>query len=63
MTLLADAAPQGTGLAIVGIILLVLVLAVLAAVILPIRWFLRRRRRAYTPADPGESPSFDGGHA
>lgn len=46
MTLLADAAPTGTGLAIVGIILLVLALTFVALVVFTVRWFLRRRGRA-----------------
>jgi hypothetical protein len=51
MPVLADAAPTGTGLAIVGVILLVFVAVSLAALILVIRFFVRRARRNNPPDD------------
>lgn len=42
---LADAAPTGTGLAIVGVILLALFLVFVAIVVLTIRYFVRRSRQ------------------
>ena len=43
--LLADAAPTGAGLAIVGVILLALFAVFVALVFLLVRWVVRRRRR------------------
>ncbi|HEX8004097.1 MAG TPA: hypothetical protein VF519_15520 [Mycobacteriales bacterium] len=42
---LADAAPTGAGLAIVGVILLAFVAIVIAAVFFSVRFLLRRGRR------------------
>ena len=47
--LLADAAPTGAGLAIVGIILLALVLVVLALFVLAVRFVMRTVRRRNAP--------------
>jgi hypothetical protein len=43
LTILAEGAPTGAGLAIVGVILLAIVLAFLTVVGLLVRWSLRRR--------------------
>lgn len=54
-TLLADAAPTGAGLAIVGLILLAFLALVLAVVILVARFIVRRVRGRKPPnvsADP-----------
>ncbi|HEX2040027.1 MAG TPA: hypothetical protein VHF47_09895 [Acidimicrobiales bacterium] len=57
--LLADAAPTGTGLAIVGVILLaflVIALAIVVFVIVKVRRFFLRRNRPVTEGGVGTGP-------
>jgi hypothetical protein len=54
--LLADAGPNGSGLAIIGVIFLVFILVCLGAVILVIRFILRRRHRLGPPPAPPKAP-------
>lgn len=50
MNLLADAAPDGTGLAIVGAILVAFLLVCLAVVVLLARFVMRALRKRREPA-------------
>ncbi|MDQ1438193.1 MAG: hypothetical protein QOK43_1822 [Acidimicrobiaceae bacterium] len=53
---LADAAPSGSGFAIIGVIFLVFILVCLGLVALLVRFFLRRRHRHDPPPAPPKSP-------
>jgi flagellar basal body-associated protein FliL len=57
--LLADAAPNGSGLAIIGVIFLIFIAVCLGALLFIVRWFLRRRRDLGPP--PAE-PRPEAGH-
>lgn len=54
MITLADAAPTGAGLAIVGVILLAFLAVVIGTVVLVVVLIVKARRRP--PADPGATP-------
>lgn len=56
MITLADAAPTGAGLAIVGVILLAFLAVVIGTVVLVIVLIVKARRRRNTPSDPGATP-------
>jgi hypothetical protein len=54
--LLADAGPNGSGLAIIGVVFLVFILVCLGAVVFLLRFILRRRHRLGPPPAPPKSP-------
>lgn len=55
--LLADAAPSGAGLAIVGVIFLVFIAVCLGVVVLLVRLFLKRRKGQGPPPAPPVPPA------